>query len=187
MDPTKLLEADHRQVEKLFDQIQKAEGQARTSLVHELATAVRGHMQLEEQVLYPAMRPVTGEKTVEEGVNEHEMARTALEDMVKLTPDGPGFEAALEVMKAGIEHHVEDEEGKVFPELRKDGQPVLEQVATPMMQMRVELGLPIDPSALAASSTKDELLAEAKNAGIDGTSSMTKEQLAEALVAQMAA
>ena len=54
------------------------------------------------------------------------------------------------------------------------------------MQKRVELGLPMEADALVAASTKDELVAEAKNAGVEGASSMTKEELAEALAAGMA-
>jgi iron-sulfur cluster repair protein YtfE (RIC family) len=186
MDPTKLLEADHRTVEDLFDQIKNAEGDARTPLIDELATSLRGHMELEEQVLYPAMQPVTGDEAVQEANTEHELARKTLAEMLALAPDKPGFEGALEAVKAGIEHHVEEEEGEIFPKLRSKGDGVLSEIATPLLHKRTELGLPMDASALAAASTKDELLAEAENAGIDGTSGMTKEQLAEALVSSMA-
>ena len=185
MDPTKLLEADHRTVEALFDQISSAKGDARTPLIDELATSVRGHMELEEKVLYPAMESVTGAETVQEANTEHELARKTLAEMVNLAPDKPGFEAALESVKAGIEHHVEEEENEVFPKLRKQGV-VLNDIATPFMQTRSELGLPMDAAALAAASTKDELLAEAQNAGVEGAASMTKEELAKALVSSMA-
>jgi hemerythrin superfamily protein len=185
MDATRILEADHRLVEQLFSQIEKAKGQERTQLIDELATNVRAHMELEEQVLYPAMEPVTGKEDVEEGVTEHELARKALEDLIRLAPEDPGVGAALDACKAGIEHHVEDEEGEVFPKLRKEGAQVLEQIATPFMAKRVELGMPMDPEALAASSTKDELLAEAQSADVSGAASMTKTELAEALVEKM--
>jgi hypothetical protein len=49
------------------------------------------------------------------------------------------------------------------------------------MQKRLELGLPTDADALAAASTKDELVAEAAEAEVDGASSMTKDQLASSL------
>jgi hemerythrin superfamily protein len=62
MDPTKLLEADHRQVEELFDRIQKADGTERSPLIGELRTALDAHMRLEEEVIYPAMKPVTGQE-----------------------------------------------------------------------------------------------------------------------------
>jgi hemerythrin superfamily protein len=157
MDVTRILEADHRKVEELFAKISKAEGDARTPLIDELATSLRAHMELEEQTLYPAMEPVTGAETVEEGETEHKLARKSLEDMVGLAPDGPGFGAALDAVKAGIEHHVKEEEGEVFPKLRSQGASVLEDVATPFMTKRVELGMPMEAPALAAAFSKEEL------------------------------
>jgi len=185
MDVTRILEADHRHVEDLFDRIEKAKGADRQPLVDELATALRAHMELEETVLYPAMAPVTGQEAVQEANTEHELGRKSLEDVLRLAPDEPGFGAALDATKAGIAHHVDEEENEVFTELRKDGQSVLDQIATPFMQKRLELGLPMVATALAAASTKDELVAEAKAADVDGATSMTKAELAQALVAKM--
>jgi len=184
MDVTKLLEADHRTVEDLFARIDEAEGDDRQPLVDELVKALRAHMELEEKVLYPAMEPVTGDEAVEEGNKEHELARESLQNMIDLAPDEPGFGAAMEATKAGIEHHVEEEENEIFPELRRDGK-VLAEIATPFMATRMEVGLPMDADALAASSTKKELLDEARSAGVDHTSSMTKHDLAEALAKVM--
>jgi len=106
MDVTKMLEADHRTVEQLFSKIEKAEGSDRAALIDELATSVKGHMEVEEKVLYPQMASVTGDESVQEANTEHELARKALSEMLALAPDEPGFGAALEAVKAGIEHHV---------------------------------------------------------------------------------
>lgn len=187
MDVTRMLEADHRRVEELFDQIEEAEGAERMPLIEELAAALRAHMELEEQVVYPAMQPVTGAEAVEEGETEHELARKTLAEMLALAPDEPGFGGAMEAVKAGIDHHVEEEEGEVFPKLRTDGERILDEIATPFMAKRLELGLPMDAAALAASSTKEELVAEAKASGVEGASSMNKDELAEALSERMAA
>jgi len=185
MDPTKLLEADHRQVESLFDQIQKAQGPERQPLLTELERSLRAHFELEEHALYPAMEPVTGHDEVEEANTEHQLAKTSLQQVLSLAPDKPGFAAALEACKAGIMHHVEDEEGKVFPQLRKDGS-ILERIAGPFMEQRQRLGLPVDGHALAMVATKDELFEEARSAGISGASSMRKEELADAVASSMA-
>ena len=185
MDPTKLLEADHRKVEDLFAKIENAEGDARMPFITELEASLTAHMQLEEDVVYPAMEPVTGAETVQEGNKEHELARKTLAEMMALAPDEPGFGGAMEAVKAGIEHHVEEEENDVFPKLRSEAPELLREMATPFMHKRTELGLPFDASSLAEASTKEELLDEAKNAGIEGASSMNKEELAEALTAAM--
>ncbi len=184
MDVTKILESDHRSVERLFDKIESADTNERSALISELTASLQGHMALEEAVLYPAMQSVTGAEVVEEANTEHELARSGLAQMVDLAPDEPGFDGALAAVKAGIGHHVEEEEDEIFPKLRKDGS-VLDQIATPFMQKRVELGLPIESEALAASSTKDELLTEAEAANVDGARSMSKAELADALVSHM--
>jgi hemerythrin superfamily protein len=185
VDVTKILEVDHRQVEDLFDKIEKAKGAKRQPLIDELATSLRAHMELEESVVYPLIEPVTGHEDVQEANTEHTLARKILDDVVRLAPDEPGFDGALEALKAGISHHVEEEEKDVFPKVRKDGKTVLQEMATPFMKKRVDLGMPIDASALEASSSKDELLDEAKGAQVDGASSMSKTELAGALAAKM--
>jgi hemerythrin superfamily protein len=185
MDVTRMLEADHREVEDLFERIEQAEGAKRTPLIDQLARSLQGHMALEEDVVYPAMKSVVGDEAVEEGMKEHELARKTLAEMQALAPDEPGFGGALQAVKAGISHHVEEEEGEVFPKLRSNGAKVLADMATPFMKKRMEVGLPMGADALAASSTKEELLEEASAAGIEGASSMNKGELAEALSAQM--
>jgi iron-sulfur cluster repair protein YtfE (RIC family) len=154
-------------------------------LIGELRTALEAHMQLEEEVVYSAMKPVTGQEQLEEAQTEHELARSALAEMLNLAPDEPGLEAALETTKAAIEHHVQDEEGEVFPMLRRDGEGVLADMATPFMRRRLELGLPVPPDAPAAASNKDELLEEARLAGVEDAASMTKDELAKALSTRM--
>jgi iron-sulfur cluster repair protein YtfE (RIC family) len=185
MDVTRILEADHREVADLFAKIEKAEGNDRIPLIKELATSLRSHMELEERTLYPAMQPVTGAEPVQEGETEHALARDALQAMLDLAPDKPGFGAALDALEAGIEHHVTEEEEDVFPKLRSDGPGVLAEIATPFMTARLDLGMPISASALSAASTKDELVHEAQSAGVEGAGSMNKDELAEALAAHM--
>jgi iron-sulfur cluster repair protein YtfE (RIC family) len=185
MDVTKILEADHRKVETLFDQIEAGDGAERQPMIDELVTSLRRHMELEEAVVYPAMESITGKEAVEEGNTEHELARDGLTKVVELAPDEPGFGAALAAVKAGISHHVEEEEKDIFPKLRKRGSGVLDRMSTPFMHKRVELGMPIDADDLGAASTKDELVEEAKSAGVDHAGSMNKAELTEALVAKM--
>jgi iron-sulfur cluster repair protein YtfE (RIC family) len=181
-----MLEADHREAEQLFAQIKKSEGQERAQLIEKLATALKGHFEVEEQILYPKTEPIVGGEEVEEAENEHKIAKDALRDVEALLPDEPGLMAGVETLEAAIKHHVKDEEDEYFPKCRKEGAEVLNEIATPFMQKRAELGMEMPADALASAFTKDELAEEAKNVGIENVSSMKKEELAEALAQKMA-
>jgi len=55
-----------------------------------------------------------------ESLEEHKQVKTLLRDMEKLTSDKEMFEPKLKVLMENIEHHaVEEEEGKMFPKVRK--------------------------------------------------------------------
>ena len=121
MDVTKMLEADHREAEELFVKIKQSNGAARGALVGELGAALRLHMKVEETIVYPAIAKQVdgGAAEIDEAKTEHAEARKALDDVEQLSPDNPGFDAALATLEAGITHHVSEEEGEVFPKFRE--------------------------------------------------------------------
>jgi iron-sulfur cluster repair protein YtfE (RIC family) len=120
-DVTEMLEQDHREAEELFQKIKDTNGAARAGLVTKLADALKLHMQVEEDIVYPAIaRQVDdGEEMVKEARTEHEGARKDLADVESLSPNEPGFDGALDLLEAGISHHVEEEEDEVFPKFRE--------------------------------------------------------------------
>jgi iron-sulfur cluster repair protein YtfE (RIC family) len=175
-DVTRLLEQDHRKVEKLFSKIKEATGASRADLVTELAADLRIHMQAEEMIVYPYINKHLddGSDMVEEAVTEHEGARKVLADVERLSPNEPGFDGALEMLEAGISHHVEEEETEVFPELRESAPEAdLDDLGQQVLQAKGRAGF----DAL----TRDELYEEAQKADIPGRASMSKDELAEAL------
>jgi hemerythrin superfamily protein len=150
------LETEHRQVEELFSKLEKAESESeQRSLVDQLSAALTKHMQVEESQVYPEVYKIDAEME-EEAENEHQLGRDGLQKLQELIGK-PGFGAAVAMLEAGISHHVEEEEGEVFPKLRE------------------ELGFP------PADASKRDLYEQAKAAGIEGRSSMTKDELAKAL------
>ena len=186
MDVTRMLEADHREVEQLLGQIDRADGAERGPMVNQVATSLRAHMELEEAVVYPELRPIIGADEVEEADNEHTIIRANLEQFVALGHDEPGFGAALDALRAAVGHHVKDEEDEVFPTARREGSDVLATMATAFMTKRLDLGMPIEADALSDAATKDELADEARAAGLDVSGSMTKAELADVLAQHMA-
>ena len=185
MDVTRILEADHREAEQLIDKINQTDGDERLEHVEKLTAALRGHMELEETTIYPCIKEVMDQDALDEANTEHEIARGALADVLRLAPEKPGFGAALDALSAALQHHITDEETEVFPALRNSAE-ATEAMATPFMQKRLELGMEMTAPALADAFSKDELVKEAESAGIETPSKMKKGELAEALAAKMA-
>jgi iron-sulfur cluster repair protein YtfE (RIC family) len=119
-DPMRILKADHREVEKLLDELADSEeGAERERMVEELVTKLSAHMEAEESIVYPPVRTEVGEEDEEEAEIEHTLAREGLvkvQEMIEM----PGFGAAVEMLKGGISHHVEEEETQLLPELKEN-------------------------------------------------------------------
>jgi hemerythrin-like domain-containing protein len=112
------LESEHRKAERLLKKLAKAETAAtQRPLVDELLAAMAQHMETEETQVYPVLRQIDGEMS-EEAQVEHGLARQGLATMAKMVGK-PGFGASVDMVEAGIKHHVEEEENEVFPKLRK--------------------------------------------------------------------
>jgi hypothetical protein len=178
-DPFTMLEHDHRQVERMLKALAESEpGPERVALVEQLTMAFELHAQFEERAVYPLVTDVMDAETEEEAEVEHGLAREGLAKLSAML-DAPGFGAAVEMLEGGISHHVEEEEGEIFPALRKAvDTSTKDRLASELRAVKAEAGLPIvDPQ----SATKEELLLAAADAGISGRSSMTKRQLVDAL------
>lgn len=147
-DPMKLLKADHREVERMFSELERTEDPGeRATLAQQLQTNLAAHMAIEEQLVYPLVTDRLGEEQGEEAEIEHGLAREGVERLVAMC-DQPGFGAALEMVRAGIKHHVEEEEGELLPDLkdaieRDEWTELGDQIAA----HRAEAGLEAEPTA----------------------------------------
>ncbi len=114
---TALLEAQHRETEKQFAAVLKANGNAK-ALVHTLASSLLAHMLIEEKIFYPAAKAFK-EGLVLEGYEEHVVARFALERLLVTSPKDKSFKAKAKTLKDIIESHVKEEENDLFPKIEK--------------------------------------------------------------------
>ena len=117
-DPMTILKADHREVKKALTTLAESdEGPEREQLVSMVSESLSLHMRIEEQLVYPLVTTEVGAEDEEEAEVEHGLAREGLNKMNELVAK-PGFGAAVEMLKAGILHHVEEEENELLPELK---------------------------------------------------------------------
>jgi len=55
-----------------------------------------------------------------ESLEEHKQMKTVLRELAKLSPNSERFKPKFKVLKDNVKHHaVEEEEGKMFPKVRK--------------------------------------------------------------------
>ena len=125
MDAITLLKNDHKAVERLFKQFEKAEKAdddgTKAKVVDQIIEELAVHAAIEEQVFYPAVREAVPETedTVLEGLEEHHIVKWTLAELDEMTPDQERFDAKVTVLIESVRHHVEEEEGELFPEVRK--------------------------------------------------------------------
>jgi iron-sulfur cluster repair protein YtfE (RIC family) len=173
MDVLEHLMEEHRKVEALLSKLKSSkEGSGRDELLSELKESLTTHMAVEERFIYPLMAEVIDEETATEATDEHALARDGLAAAEERAEEG-AFEAAIEVLTAGISHHVEEEETELFPKLR-------ERAADRLAEMEPE-ELEAQVKSDGDGATRDELYQRARQADIPGRSDMSKGELAEAL------
>jgi hemerythrin superfamily protein len=122
MDVLELLKQDHQTVKDLFEQGQQTQDKKhQKQIFKEIKTELERHARLEETIFYPAMEEHEDLKEmVLESLEEHKQMKTVLREMARLSSNSERFKPKFKVLKDNVEHHaVEEEEGKMFPKIRK--------------------------------------------------------------------
>lgn len=120
-DAVALLKADHREVEKLFAQFEKARSdKVKKSVAEKICMELRVHTQIEEEIFYPVSREyLKDDAIVDEAVVEHASAKDLITEIEQMEPGEDLYDAKVKVLSELIEHHVEEEEKEYFPEAKK--------------------------------------------------------------------
>src|SRR4028118_383630 len=121
-DATHLLIEDHRQVEELFEQFEKASGDGRKErLARQICLELKVHSMIEEEIFYPALRGKIDDDDLDEAYVEHDGAKVLINEIEGGGPDEEFYDAKVKVLQEQIEHHVEEEEksrGNIFQQAR---------------------------------------------------------------------
>ena len=111
IDATRLLTEDHRKVEDLFEQFEKASGDGRKEkLARQICTELKIHSMIEEEIFYPALRGKIEDDSLDEAYVEHDGAKMLINEIEAGGPDDAFYDAKVKVLQEQIEHHVKEEE-----------------------------------------------------------------------------
>ena len=93
----------------------------RQDLVQRITEALSVHASIEEEIFYPAARRAVADATgdVLEALEEHHLVKLTLAELEMMDPSHERYGAKVTVLIENVRHHVEEEEGELFPTVRK--------------------------------------------------------------------
>ncbi len=124
-DAIKLLMADHDEVAELFAQFEKQKkknGNGKPELIEKICNALSVHAQIEDEIFYPAARNALeedGEELLDEAEVEHASIKALVEQLEVMSWDDELCDAKVKVLSEYVKHHVKEEEGQMFPKVKK--------------------------------------------------------------------
>ncbi len=186
MDALELLKADHDTVRGLFASFSDAkeadDSDRMSALQQQIFHELRLHTAIEEEVFYPEAEAVGGEveELVKEATEEHHVVDLLMGEISPLSPDDDAFRSKMTVLIENVEHHAEEEETELFPQLREAfGDDRLQAMGTKLEEARQrhESG----STGSTGDRTRDELYDQARKEDVPGRSKMSKDELADAV------
>ena len=116
MRATDLLRQQHREARALLGRLAEVPAGDRTACLAKLSAALRGHADLEEELLYPELEDDADfEELVSDAFQEHEEIRGALADLERCPTDDEEFPDLVHALGDIVQHHLRDEEEELLP------------------------------------------------------------------------
>jgi hemerythrin superfamily protein len=139
MNAIKLLKTQHKEVDALFAEFEKAENKReKKSLFEQIADKLAIHASIEERHFYPEVRVRSVESELAEAYDEHlAMKKLILECMKSMK--SPGFDGQVAALMGAVRHHVEEEENELFPKVEKMIEPEILDAIGDVMEAETKL------------------------------------------------
>jgi hemerythrin-like domain-containing protein len=145
MNAIDLLMEDHRKVKGLFTEFEQSgerAHQTRRRIAAQVFQELETHTRLEEEIFYPAVRDqrsADAKEMIAESVEEHHVVDMLIAELKRLSPEDEQYEAKFTVLTENVKHHIEEEEGELFPKARRALGKELDRLGTEMEQRRQRL------------------------------------------------
>lgn len=121
MNAFTLMKKDHKRVKDLFRKIVRAKDTAEREVYFtEIKKELDAHAYMEENVFYPALKKEKPTRDlILESYEEHHVVKLLLAELDELPKCQEEWSAKLKVLRENVEHHIQEEEGDIFPKAKK--------------------------------------------------------------------
>jgi len=122
MNAIDLLMADHKEVERMFKETEGAVRAKKRDLFFQIKAELETHAYIEETIFYPTLQAEGGDKLIEltaEAIQEHIGMKCFLGELSAVSTDASKFDPLLTKLIEDVRHHVKEEEGEMFPAVKK--------------------------------------------------------------------
>lgn len=122
-DALAMLKADHDKVKKMFKEFEKLdtdETEEKAQLVKQACAELKIHTQLENEIVYPAVREaIEDDDLMDEALVEHQAAEELISQLEQMEPGDEMYDAKFTVLGEYVNHHITEEQNEMFPKARK--------------------------------------------------------------------
>jgi hypothetical protein len=111
----------HDQIREAFERARQAlTASTRVEAMKQLAAVLNGHSLAEEVVLYPALAKAGGKGHAGMAYTEQTTAKMQMAELERIDPGEEAWLDKLEHIRGAVLHHIYEEEGGWFLELKRD-------------------------------------------------------------------
>lgn len=117
-----VLHQEHEEVKELLEAMLDSEDRKeRKELFAKFKPAIIGHSHAEEEMFYPLLEEDESSRTdALESYVEHHIVERQIEELDKMAEkESDEWTAGCQVLKELVEHHIQEEEKKIFKEARR--------------------------------------------------------------------
>lgn len=119
-DAILLLKKDHADVTALFTRYEDtSDRDEKVGIASEICRKLTIHALCEEELLYPAAHASLDDDLVYEAEVEHQCVKDLIARIEDADPDDGNYDAMVKVLCEYVRHHVKEEEGEMFPQLKR--------------------------------------------------------------------
>ena len=153
-----MLREDHRKVKDLFEHFEGTDSGDKKEIVDTTLRELEIHTSIEEEIFYPAARLALqelegdeGDDVIDEAWEEYHVVKLIAAELKKMRSSDERYDAKFTVLAESVKHHIEEEEGELFPKLEAhiDG----EELGEKMMERKQKLQQRTDNGSKSRSSS----------------------------------